>query len=162
MTTAVASREVQFIVGTVGTLTDGARGARDRCRAGAGRRRRRLSHRGAGPGHPRREGGGAGGTSLTRSGSSRGWTETVWGSSLGGEGTGSGCSQFEGKPSFQTHKGCSHRIDNDVAAVADPNTGVAVYDTYDQGGWLIFGGTSVASPLIASVYALAGNGSSVS
>ena len=97
-----------------------------------------------------------GGTSLIRSVNSRGWTETVWGSSLGGEGTGSGCSRFEGKPAFQTHKGCSHRIDNDVAAVADPSTGVAVYDTYDQGGWLEVGGTSASSPIIASVFALAG------
>ena len=48
----------------------------------------------------------------------------------------------------------------DVSAVADPNTGVAVYDSYSyQGysGWLIFGGTSVAAPIAASVYALAGN-----
>jgi subtilase family serine protease len=91
-----------------------------------------------------------GGTSLVKaSGSSRGWSETVW------SGTGSGCSKFEAKPSWQTHAGCSHRIDNDVAAVADPNTGVAIYDTYDQLGWLEVGGTSVSSPIIASVYALA-------
>jgi subtilase family serine protease len=45
----------------------------------------------------------------------------------------------------------------DVAAVADPNTGVAVYDTFGSGGWLIFGGTSVGSPIVSSVYALAGN-----
>jgi subtilase family serine protease len=97
-----------------------------------------------------------GGTSLVQApGTTRGWTESVWGSSLGGEGTGSGCSKFEAKPSWQTHSGCSHRIDNDVAAVADPNTGVAVYDTYDQGGWLEVGGTSASSPIIASVYALA-------
>jgi len=78
-------------------------------------------------------------------------TETVW------SGTGSGCSKFEPKPSFQHHKGCKHRIANDVAAVADPNTGVAIYDTYDQGGWLEVGGTSVSSPIIASVFALANN-----
>jgi subtilase family serine protease len=96
-----------------------------------------------------------GGTSLTKSSTTRGWTETVWGSSGGGEGTGSGCSKFEAKPTWQTHSGCSKRIDNDVAAVADPNTGVAIYDTYDQGGWLEVGGTSVSSPIIASVYALA-------
>jgi subtilase family serine protease len=91
-----------------------------------------------------------GGTSLVKaSGSSRGWSETVW------SGTGSGCSKFEAKPSWQTHAGCSQRIDNDVAAVADPNTGVAIYDTYDQLGWLEVGGTSVSSPIIASVYALA-------
>ena len=45
----------------------------------------------------------------------------------------------------------------DVSAVADPNTGVAVYDTYNSSGWLVFGGTSVASPIVASIYALAGN-----
>jgi hypothetical protein len=52
----------------------------------------------------------------------------------------------------------------DVSAVADPNTGVSVYDSYSyQGysGWLVFGGTSVASPITASVYALAGNAGSV-
>ncbi len=97
-----------------------------------------------------------GGTSLVQDpAASRGWTETVWGSALGGEGTGSGCSKYEAKPSWQKHAGCSHRIDNDVAAVADPDTGVAIYDTYDQSGWLEVGGTSVASPIIGSVYALA-------
>ncbi len=47
----------------------------------------------------------------------------------------------------------------DVAADADPNTGVASYDSYGEPGWLVFGGTSVSSPIIASVYALAGNAS---
>jgi subtilase family serine protease len=46
-----------------------------------------------------------------------------------------------------------------VAADANPNTGVAVYDSYGESGWLVFGGTSVSSPIIASVYALAGNAS---
>ena len=90
-----------------------------------------------------------GGTSLRKSSGSRGWSETVW------NGTGSGCSRFEAKPSWQTHSGCSHRIANDVAADADPATGVAIYNTYSQGGWLQVGGTSVSSPVIASVYALA-------
>ena len=49
-----------------------------------------------------------------------------------------------------------------MAADADPNTGVSVYDTFHEPGWLVFGGTSVASPIIASVYALAGNAGSVS
>jgi hypothetical protein len=43
-----------------------------------------------------------------------------------------------------------------VSAVANPRTGVAVYQTYGQGGWVTYGGTSVAAPLIAAVYALAG------
>jgi subtilase family serine protease len=92
-----------------------------------------------------------GGTSLTRASSPRGWSETAW------SGAGSGCSAFEPKLSWQTVAGCSHRVVADVSADADPNTGVAVYDSYHTGGWLVFGGTSVASPIIASVYALAAN-----
>jgi hypothetical protein len=52
----------------------------------------------------------------------------------------------------------------DVSAVTKPNTGVAVYDTYSyqhMSGRLVFEGTSVASPIIASVYALADNASTV-
>jgi len=48
--------------------------------------------------------------------------------------------------------------------VADPATGVAVYDSFackGHSGWLVFGGTSVSSPIIASTYALAGNAASV-
>ncbi len=92
-----------------------------------------------------------GGTSLVKaSGTKRGWTETVW------NGTGSGCALYEAKPSWQTDTGCSMRTQNDVAADANPNTGVAIYDTYDESGWLEVGGTSVSSPIIASVFALAG------
>jgi subtilase family serine protease len=58
--------------------------------------------------------------------------------------------------------GCSGRAINDVAAVADPATGVAVYDTYGgAGGWLVFGGTSVGAPIIAGAYGLAGNAASI-
>jgi len=94
-----------------------------------------------------------GGTHLVRDGSARGWTETVW------SGAGSGCSAYIAKPSWQADGGCARRTVADVAAVADPNTGVAVYDTYrlHPGGWLVFGGTSVSAPIIGSVYALAGN-----
>ncbi|HET7016039.1 MAG TPA: hypothetical protein VFI65_19105, partial [Streptosporangiaceae bacterium] len=53
-----------------------------------------------------------GGTSLTTSTNARGWTESVWGSSAGGEGTGSGCSADSSKPSFQTDTGCTRRTDN--------------------------------------------------
>ncbi|MCL2551464.1 MAG: putative Ig domain-containing protein [Actinomycetia bacterium] len=98
-----------------------------------------------------------GGTSLSRaSGTSRGWTESVWGSSAGGEGAGSGCSSYDPKPSWQTDTGCSKRTVADVSAVADPNTGLAVYDSYGASGWQVYGGTSASSPIIASVYALAG------
>jgi subtilase family serine protease len=91
-----------------------------------------------------------GGTSLSTATNSRGWKETVW------SGSGSGCSLYEKKPAWQTDSGCSKRTDNDVAADANPDTGVAIYDTYDQSGWLQVGGTSVSSPIIASVFALAG------
>ena len=63
-----------------------------------------------------------GGTTLTSSSSSRGWSESVW------SGTGSGCSAVEPKPSWQHDSGCSNRTENDVSAVANPNTGLAVYD----------------------------------
>jgi len=98
-----------------------------------------------------------GGTTLTGSLQS-GWNETAW------SGAGSGCSAYIPKPSWQKDSGCANRTVADVAADADPNTGVAVYDSFRyQGysGWLVFGGTSVASPIIASVYALAGNAASV-
>jgi putative Ig domain-containing protein len=101
-----------------------------------------------------------GGTSLTPAANSRGWRETVWNysysSRTGAEGTGSGCSLYEGKPPWQHDPGCSTRTANDVAAVADPATGVAVYDSYDQNGYLEVGGTSASAPIIAAVYALAG------
>jgi subtilase family serine protease len=96
-----------------------------------------------------------GGTSLSTASSSRGWTESVW-STSSSEGTGSGCSAYEAKPSWQTDTGCAKRTDNDVAADADPATGAAIYDTFDQDGWLEVGGTSESSPIIASVFALAG------
>jgi subtilase family serine protease len=98
-----------------------------------------------------------GGTSLKKATTtSRGWTESVWNTEEGVEGTGSGCSADDAKPSWQKDTGCKKRTDNDVAADADPDTGVAVYDTYSQGGWLEVGGTSESSPIIASVFALGG------
>ena len=99
-----------------------------------------------------------------------GWSETAW------NGAGSGCSAYEAKPSWQHDHGCAKRTEADVSAIADPNTGVAVYDTYNtcgsstlcdtlialglaQGadGWVQAGGTSASSPIIASIYTMAGN-----
>src|SRR5262249_39421619 len=95
-----------------------------------------------------------GGTALTRDASTaRGWTEATW--SPDPNATGSGCSLYEAKPSWQADSGCATRMTNDVAAVADPATGVAVYDS-GIGGWAVFGGTSAATPIVASVYALGG------
>jgi subtilase family serine protease len=95
-----------------------------------------------------------GGTNLKRSTSTRGWTETVW------SGTGSGCSSYVAKPTWQNavvaSNVCGKRTSSDVSAVADPNTGVAVYDSYGSSGganWLVFGGTSVSAPIIAAMFA---------
>ncbi|MET8077153.1 putative Ig domain-containing protein [Streptomyces sp. NPDC005303] len=96
-----------------------------------------------------------GGTALSTSSNSRGWTESVW-KTNSTEGTGSGCSAYDPKPSWQTDTGCTKRMEADVSAVADPATGVAVYDTYGGSGWAVYGGTSASSPIIAGVYALAG------
>ena len=63
------------------------------------------------------------------------------------DGAGSGCSAYEAKPAWQVDTGCANRSIADVSAVADPQTGVAVYHSYAfQGrkGWMVFGGTSVA------------------
>jgi hypothetical protein len=93
-----------------------------------------------------------GGTHLITAANSRGWTETAWNDS------GSGCSAFDAKPSWQTvSTSCARRAEADVSAVADPATGVAVYQTFGASGWVVYGGTSVSAPLIAGVYALAGN-----
>jgi subtilase family serine protease len=101
-----------------------------------------------------------GGTRLTTASNTRGWTESVWNTGSG-EGTGSGCSAVEPQPSWQAAlglTGCSRRIDNDVAADADPSTGVAVYDTSNgNGGWNEVGGTSASSPMLAAMYALGGS-----
>ena len=106
-----------------------------------------------------------GGTALNPDSSvARGWTESVWGNGTegtDGDGTGSGCSAYESKASWQdgvTDPLCGNRTVADVAADADPATGVVIYDTYNgfggfQSGW---GGTSASSPMIAATYALAG------
>jgi subtilase family serine protease len=97
-----------------------------------------------------------GGTALKKDTSTaRGWSESVW-STSSTEGAGSGCSAYDSKPSWQKDTGCAKRTVADVSAVADPATGVAVYQTYGGSGWTVYGGTSVASPLIAAVYADAG------
>jgi subtilase family serine protease len=101
-----------------------------------------------------------GGTSLFTAQNKRGYTETVW------NGSGSGCSQYIPETSWQEPieqqlGGCSNRIVADVAYIADPNTGVAVYESLpgdgEAPGWQVWGGTSVGSPAIAAIYALSGN-----
>ncbi|MGW2939874.1 carboxypeptidase regulatory-like domain-containing protein, partial [Streptomyces sp. NPDC001156] len=95
-----------------------------------------------------------GGTTLTRdSTAARGWTEAAWAAG------GSGCSIFEPKPAYQqgSDTGCDNRAIADISADADPATGLGIYNsTYKSGGWIQVGGTSLSSPLVASMYALAG------
>ena len=105
-----------------------------------------------------------GGTTLTLGPDDTYGSERVW------SGAGSGCSSLNMARTFQTSTvgwaatGCgTQRGVADVAADADPATGAAVYDTTPyQGrtGWFTVGGTSLAAPLIAAVYALAGNAAS--
>jgi hypothetical protein len=89
-----------------------------------------------------------GGTTLNQASNTGGRdaTETVW------SGAGSGCSTQTAKPARQAGVSCEKRAVADVAAVADPATGVWVY----YQGWLVFGGTSASAPIIAATYALAG------
>jgi subtilase family serine protease len=99
-----------------------------------------------------------GGTSLQRADNARGWTEHAW------SGAGSGCSAVVAKPAYQKDKHCHMRTSSDVAAVADPQTGVSVYDSLGwngQSGWLVAGGTSAAAPIIAGIVGLAGNGATI-
>jgi subtilase family serine protease len=107
-----------------------------------------------------------GGTSIYPYNDKRGWLETAW------TGAGSSCSVYVMRPSWiPKSTGCPNQAGKrpgtmrpiaDVSAVADPFTGVYVYQTYPfkKGGFTVYGGTSVASPIIASVYALAGNAAS--
>ncbi len=93
-----------------------------------------------------------GGTTLLHATNKRGWSEVVW------SGTGSGCSAYISKPTWQKDTGCKRRTNNDVAAVADPSPGVTI--VYSNSFYSV-GGTSVATPIIAAVYALEGNGATL-
>jgi subtilase family serine protease len=73
-------------------------------------------------------------------------------------GSGGGFSAYFARPAWQTGwQNTSTRSIPDVSMVADPNTGVAVYDTtayYGQKGWFTIGGTSASAPMWAGVVAL--------
>jgi hypothetical protein len=115
-----------------------------------------------------------GGTSLTMTGEGGAWgSESVWGGSGGGCSVNFPAPTWQSKVSDWSAVGCgtgseSKRASNDVAADADPYTGVAVYDSVPYlapgewprngaaPGWTPIGGTSVAAPIVASMFALAG------
>ena len=127
-----------------------------------------------------------GGTSLKLSGKGVRKSETVWNDSGPPSSNGSfkhikqfsagggGCSALFTAPAWQQQAagwaatGCgTHRLAADVSAVADPYTGFDIYSSYRyeqfaETGWITIGGTSVSSPLISAMFALAGGSHGVS
>ena len=110
-----------------------------------------------------------GGTSLYQS-STAGTRSTTFPSSVSAvesvwSGSGAGCSTQVARPSQQANylngsgTTCTKRVTADLSAVANPQTGLWIYDSYSITGshWAIYGGTSLASPVLAAIYALAGN-----
>jgi len=98
---------------------------------------------------------GVGGTTLS--------TDSVTGvrtSEAAWNGAGSGCSVYNAAPAWQTIPGSpcgTKKAVADLSADADPNSGLAIYTTYSNvTGYWVFGGTSLASPLIATLYAMQG------
>jgi subtilase family serine protease len=89
--------------------------------------------------------------------------ETAWGGLAGAGSGGGGPSTDFGAPAFQSANGVtlsSQRTIPDISMVADPVTGVSVYDSFDTttkapDPWMIIGGTSAAAPLTAGVIGLA-------
>ncbi len=97
-----------------------------------------------------------GGTSLFLSASGQYGFEAGW------SGAGGGISSYELSPAYQANNGVlnynganSFRSIPDVSMVADPDTGVAVYDSYRASGWTVVGGTSLASPAFGAIVAIA-------
>ena len=105
-----------------------------------------------------------GGTSLYQSADGKSFSQVAWAEA------GSGCETDMppaiGQPASVSDYCGGHRAASDISAVADLNTGVAVYDTYSPFSgapyeWIVVGGTSVSSPFVAGIYARAGNLSQV-
>jgi hypothetical protein len=103
------------------------------------------------------------------------WNENgpadIWGFNLGSAlgAAGGGCSKLYTPRAWQStaagykQLGCAgKRSVTDIAAIADPYTGYDIYDTFQSSGWQTFGGTSLASPVIAALIGLAGGPHGVS
>jgi autotransporter-associated beta strand protein len=96
-----------------------------------------------------------GGTSLFLDGSGNYSSESGW------SGSGGGISQYESQPAYQNGvvtQSTTQRCIPDVAFDADPGTGVSTYNTYNAGGWGVWGGTSLACPLMAGLTAVVDQG----
>ncbi len=103
-----------------------------------------------------------GGTSLYTDATGNYQNETGWGNISGA--SGGGISQYETKPIYQIplkFPSGGYRTIPDVSFVADPETGVDIYDSYNNGAatpWGVIGGTSLASPSWAGLIAIADQG----
>ena len=80
----------------------------------------------------------------------------VFQAEVGWASTGGGASLYEARPSYQPSSIGTMRGTPDIAALADPTTGVWVYNTVSAGGWVIVGGTSAAAPIAAAITNSAG------
>ncbi len=102
-----------------------------------------------------------GGTTLTMDADGMYLGETGWGNGAGSfrqGGAGGGVSKYQARPPYQTGVvEDNFRSVPDVAFNADPESGVAVLDSWDFGdnGWARLGGTSLAAPMWAAVMAIA-------
>jgi hypothetical protein len=96
---------------------------------------------------------GVGGTTLNLSSSGAYESETAWDDSTGGT------SRYESEPSYQSSVNTTGNRDTpDVAYDANPETGLAIYDSvrYDgESGWTEVGGTSAGAPSWAGLVAIA-------
>ncbi len=98
----------------------------------------------------------AGGTSLLLNSAGSYASETYWYNDSSDAG-GQGLSQYESEPTYQeSFQTTGKRSVPDVSFDADPNTGVWVY-TGSQ-GWVVEGGTSLAAPCLAGLFAIADQG----
>jgi subtilase family serine protease len=89
------------------------------------------------------------------------WIETAW------DGAGSGCSSIVPRPAWQPGTTCSKRAAADVSADADPQSGIATYDSFGTSkdtpdGWMVAGGTSLAAPLVAAMLVRSGHAAAYS
>jgi subtilase family serine protease len=119
-----------------------------------------------------------GGTSLSLSKTNAYANEAVWNNATGATGGGQSgfilttltvlsptqtlvnetLSPVEPVPSYQAGLGLKSRGTPDVSYNADPLTGVAVYESFVDGGWTVFGGTSAGAPQWAALIAIADQG----
>jgi uncharacterized repeat protein (TIGR01451 family) len=103
-----------------------------------------------------------GGTSLTLDANNNWFSETTWNNISGT--TGGGLSAYLAEPSYEqgvvpsTIDPKSVRANPDVAYNGDPYTGVSVFDSYQEPGWMVFGGTSAGAPQWSALIAIADQG----